>query len=113
MVLKICVHQQDFSLLLMLPSVLPNLGGLELGTAGLQHVSFTGEKTFSLCLHSVRERADYVSCLREQGAQRYANTYVDRQVGKPIKTLGQSVLIGRTFLGPTPSTEYINTDKYI
>ncbi len=68
---------------------------------------------FLLCLHSVSERADGVSCLREQGAQRYANTYVDRQVGKPIKMLGPSVLIGRTFLGPTPSTEYINTDKYI
>ncbi len=55
-------------------------------------------------LHSVRDRADDVSCLREPGAQRYANTYVDRQVGKSM-----SVLIGRTFLGPTPSTEYINT----
>jgi hypothetical protein len=66
----------------------------------------------SVC-NSVRERADDVSCLREQGAQRYANTYVDRQVGEKIKTLGPRVLIGRTFLGPTPSTEYINTDKYI
>ncbi len=67
-------------------------------------------QSFSLCLHSVREHADDdVSCLREQGAQRYA----DRQVGKTFKTLGPSVLIGRTFLGPTPSTEYINTDKYI
>ncbi len=55
--------------------------------------------------------ADDVSCLHEQGAQRYAN--IDRQVGKPIKMLGPSVLIGRTFPGPTPSTEYINTDKYI
>ncbi len=61
----------------------------------------------SVCTAS--ERADDVSCLREQGAQRYANTYVDRQVEKNIKTLGPSVLIGRTFLGPTPSTEYINT----
>ncbi len=59
------------------------------------------------------ERADDVSCLREQGAQRYANTYVDRQVEKTIKMLGPSVLIGRTFLCPAPSTEYINTDKYI
>uniref|UniRef100_A0A673GQY1 Pre-rRNA-processing protein TSR2 homolog n=1 Tax=Sinocyclocheilus rhinocerous TaxID=307959 RepID=A0A673GQY1_9TELE len=67
----------------------------------------------SLCLHSVRERADDVSCLREPGAQRYANTYVDRQVGKPIKMLGPSILIGRTFLDPTPSTEYINAYKYI
>ncbi len=57
----------------------------------------------------MREHADDVSCLQEQGAQRYANTYVDRQVGKPIKTLGSSVLIGQTFLGPMPSTEYINT----
>ncbi len=61
----------------------------------------------------MHERADDdVSCLREQGA-RYANTYVDRQLGKTIKTLGPSVLIGRTFLGPTASTEYINTDKYL
>ncbi len=68
----------------------------------------------SVCLHSVHERADDdVLCLREQGAQRYANTYIDRQVGKTIKTLGPSVFIGRTFLGPTPSTEKINTDKYI
>ncbi len=61
----------------------------------------------------MRECADDVSCLREQGVQRYPNTYFDRQVGKSIKMLGPSVLIGRTFLGPTPSTEYINTDKYI
>ncbi len=42
---------------------------------------------FLCCLHSVRERADDVPYLREPGAQRYANTYVDRQVGKSIKTL--------------------------
>ncbi len=48
-----------------------------------------------------------VSCLCEQGAQKYANIYVDRQVGKSIKPLEPSILIGRTFLGPTPSTEYI------
>ncbi len=64
---------------------------------------------FLFCLHSVCERVDDVSCLHKQGAQRYANTYIDRKVGKTIKTLGPSVLIGRTFLGPTPSTEYINT----
>ncbi len=34
------------------------------------------------CLHSVRKHADDIFCLCEQGAQRYANTYVDRQVGK-------------------------------
>ncbi len=63
-------------------------------------------------MHSVRERADDdVSCLHEPGAQRYANTYVDRQVAKPIKMHGPSVLIGQTLLGPTPFTEYINTDK--
>ncbi len=56
----------------------------------------------------MRERADDdVTYLYEQGAQRYANTYVDGQVLKTIKTF---VFIGRTFLGPTPSTEYINTD---
>ncbi len=56
---------------------------------------------------------DDVSCLCEQGAQKYANIYVDRQLGKSIKPLEPSVLIGWTFLGPTPSTEYINTDTYI
>ncbi len=61
----------------------------------------------------MREYADDLSCLHEQGMQRYANTYVDRQVGKTIQMLGPSVLIGRTFLGPSPSTDYINTDKYI
>ncbi len=59
--------------------------------------------------HSVHEHADDVSCLHEPGVQRHGNTYVDRQVGKSIKMLGMSVLIGRTFLGPMPSTEY----KYI
>ncbi len=39
---------------------------------------------FSLCLHSVRECADDVLCLRNKGAQRYV--YVDRLVAKPIKT---------------------------
>ncbi len=59
---------------------------------------------FLLCQHSVRERTDDdVSFLREQGAQRYANTYVDREL----------VFIGRTLLGLTPSPEYISTDKYI
>ncbi len=58
----------------------------------------------------MRGRADDgISCLREQGVKSYTNTYVDRQVGKQIKTLRLSILIGRTFLGPTPSTEYINT----
>ncbi len=37
----------------------------------------------SVCIAS-RECADDVSCLREQGVQRYANTYVDRQVGKSM-----------------------------
>ncbi len=54
----------------------------------------------------MRDRTDDVSCLRKPGAQRYANTYVDRQVGKLIK------MLGRTFLGPTPPTEYINTGKF-
>ncbi len=65
------------------------------------------------CALEYSERADDVSSLRKQGVQRYANTFVDRQVGKPIKTLGPSVLIGRTFLGSTFSTEFINTDKLI
>ncbi len=60
-------------------------------------------------LHSILDRADDVSCLREPGVLRYSNTHVDRQLGKPMKMFGTSVLTGRTFLGPTPSTEY----KYI
>ncbi len=54
-----------------------------------------------------------VSCLREQVAQRYANTLVDRQVGKTIKMLRPNIFIGQTFLVPTASTERINTDEYI
>ncbi len=42
---------------------------------------------FLFCLHSVCERVDDVSCLRKQGVQRYANTYIDTKVGKTIKTL--------------------------
>lgn len=42
---------------------------------------------FLVCPHSVRECAGDVSCLREQGVQSYANTYVDRQGGMPIKML--------------------------
>ncbi len=52
------------------------------------------DRVVDVCLHSVCDRTDDVSCLCEQGA--YANTYVDRQVGKIIKTLGPSVLIGWT-----------------
>ncbi len=66
---------------------------------------------FLLYMHSMHECADDISCLHEQGAQSYANTYIDRQLGKPNKTLGPSALIGWTFLGPTPSREYINTEK--
>ncbi len=43
---------------------------------------------FLLCLHSVCEQTGDVSCPCEQGAQRYENIYVDRQVGKSIKMLG-------------------------
>ncbi len=42
----------------------------------------------SRSVYTASERADDVSCLREQGVQRYANTYVDRQVEKTIKMLG-------------------------
>ncbi len=55
------------------------------------------------------QRIDDVSCLREQGAWRYANTYVDRQVGQPIIALGPREMIGRMFYGPTSSTDDINT----
>ncbi len=47
--------------------------------------------------------------LRKQGGRSYANTYIDLQVGQPIIALGQRNLIGRTFYGPTPSTDDINT----
>ncbi len=57
------------------------------------------------------EPADDVSSLHKQGAQRYANTYFDRQAGQPIVMFGPSILIGRTFYGPTPFTEDINTYK--
>ncbi len=60
---------------------------------------------------SVCERTDNVSCLREQCVQRYANTYVDRQEGKTIKTLGPSDLIGRIFL--LLPLHRINKDKCI
>ncbi len=33
------------------------------------------------------EYADDVTCLHKQDEQRYANTYIDRQVGKPIVIL--------------------------
>ncbi len=59
----------------------------------------------SVCTTCMNALMTY-SYLCEPGAQRYANTYVGKQVGKPIKTLGPSILIGRTFHGPTPSTEY-------
>ncbi len=52
-----------------------------------------------------------VSSLREQGVQRYANTYVDRQVGQPIVALGSNNLIGQTFYGHTPSTVEISAYK--
>ncbi len=50
------------------------------------------------------EHADDISCLREQGAQRYSNTYVDKQVGQRIIMFGPNNLIGRTFYLPTPLT---------
>ncbi len=68
---------------------------------------------FLLCLHSVHERADDVSCLRELGAQRYVNTYIDRQVETTIKILRSSVLIGRKCLDPMPSTEYTGAGHII
>ncbi len=39
---------------------------------------------FACLSRYVREHADDVSCLHKQCAQRYVNTYVDRQVGKSI-----------------------------
>ncbi len=55
------------------------------------------------------ECTDDISCLLEQGASRYANTYVDRQIGQPIVALGLRDMTGRTFYGSTPSTDDINT----
>ncbi len=96
-------------------------GGARIGTGnrvGLHHVSRKIGLLMFVCYsrsvcNSVRDCADVISCLREPGAQSYANTHVDRQIGKPIKTLGPSILIGRTFLGPTPSKEYINTFRLL
>ncbi len=52
-----------------------------------------------------------LSCLREQGTWRHANTYVDRQGGQPIIALKLRDMIGWTFYSLTPSTDYINTYK--
>lgn len=51
------------------------------------------------------ERAGGASCLREEGAQKYANTYIERQVGQPIVALGLRDMIGQAFYGPTPSID--------
>lgn len=59
------------------------------------------------------ERADYLVCLREQGAQSYANTNIDRQVGQLIVALEPRDMIMQEFYGPTPSTDLIKTNKYI
>ncbi len=59
------------------------------------------------------ERAVDVSCLREQGAQRYANTYIYREVGQPIVALRPRDMIGQTFYGPTPSIVDINTLEHL
>ncbi len=53
------------------------------------------------------EHADDVTCLHKQDARRYANTYADRQVGKPIVVLVPRDMIGQTLYGPTPSTDDI------
>ncbi len=37
----------------------------------------------------------------------------DRQVGQPIVMFGPNILIGRTFYGPMPSTDDINTYKWV
>ncbi len=58
----------------------------------------------SVCIAYVNALMTYPVCAN-RGEQKYANTDVDRQVGKPIK---RSELV---FLGPTPSTEYLNVYK--
>ncbi len=39
--------------------------------------------------------------------------YFDRQAEQPIVMLGLNILIGWPFYGPKPSTDDINTYKYI
>ncbi len=43
----------------------------------------------------------------------FVNKTDDRQAGQPIVMFGLNVLIGQSFLGPTPSTDDINTYTYI
>ncbi len=52
------------------------------------------------------EHADDVTCLHKQDARRYANTYIDRQVGKPIVPRD---MFEQTCYGSAPSTDDINT----
>ncbi len=101
------------------------VGSMSIGTQFMHVVLFYELVIWFRCVNQARAckilwkggegglLGDDVSCLYEQGVQRYANTYVDRKIGKTIKMLEPSVLIGRTFLGPMPSTEYINTFRLL
>ncbi len=51
-----------------------------------------------LICNRVMGRTDDVSCLREQGAWRYANTYFDRQVGQTIVMLEPNNLLVEAFM---------------
>ncbi len=51
----------------------------------------------SVCIVYVIALMTYTG-LREQGVQRYANTYVDRQVGKPLIMFEPNILITFTFM---------------
>jgi len=63
----------------------------------------------STTLHSLTEHDDVVWRLCEQGARRYGNTHVDRQVGHRIIAFEPNAMIGQKFLGPETSTENICT----
>ncbi len=95
----------------------------EFSAVRLAHVSFNGQKTLQYKVHNititpsilarsaVMDCTDDESCLSKQGVQNCENTYVDRQVRQSIMALGLRYMIGWTFYGPSPSTDYINVYK--
>ncbi len=60
-------------------------------------------------MQKMRTESLMTYCVCVNRVRRDKQIHTDRQLGKTIKMLGPSVLIGWTFLGPTPSTEYIIT----
>ncbi len=65
----------------------------------LNHLSFSLESAddmmvYHVCTYRVHRGMQYI---------------FDRQEGQPIVMFGPNILIGQTFYGPKPSTDYINT----